>query len=222
MSSLKLVWDQVGEKLYETGVKKGVLYPQDATGAYPLGVAWNGLTKVTESPSGAEAKAVYADDVVYLNLMSAETYAATIEALMYPKEFAPCNGETEVATGITIGQQQRKAFGFSYVTTTGSDTNSDSYGYKINIVYGCLAAPSEKSHETVNDSPATVSMSWKITSTPVAVPGHKPTATIVIDSTKVAADKLKALEDLLYGTDAVAAKLPTPAEIIALIGQAAG
>lgn len=222
MPSLALVWDQVGEKVYETGVKKGVLYPQSDTGTYPTGVAWNGLTKVTESPSGAEAKAVYADDIVYLNLMSAETYSATIEALMYPKEFEACNGEAEVTTGVTIGQQSRKAFGFSYVTTVGSDTKQDSYGYKINIVYGCLAAPTEKAHETVNDSPATETMSWKVSATPVAVSGRKPTATMVIDSTKVDAAKLKALEDVLYGTEAVAAKLPTPDEIIALVGTAAG
>lgn len=217
----KIVWDKSGERFYETGVNKGVLYPQEG-GAYPKGVAWNGLTAVTESPSGAEATALYADNIKYLNLMSAEEFGATIEAYTYPEEFAVCNGEKSLADGVVIGQQARKAFGMSYVTKVGTDLDSEA-GYKIHIIYGALAAPSEKAYATVNDSPEAITFSWEVTTTPVEVTGSKPTATVVIDSTKVAADKLTALEAILYGSDSEEARLPLPDEIAELVGvEAAG
>jgi len=216
----KLVWDKTGERFYETGVNKGVLYPQEA-GAYPKGVAWNGLTAVTESPSGAEATPLYADNIKYLNLMSAEEFGATIEAYTYPAEFAACNGEAELATGVSIGQQTRKVFGMSYQTKIGNDTDSTDHGYKIHLIYGALAAPSEKAYATINDSPEAITFSWEVTTTPVEVEGFKPTATLVIDSTKVDAEKLAALEAVLYGSESEEAKLPLPDEVLALVGTSA-
>jgi hypothetical protein len=217
----KLIWDKTGERLYETGVNKGVLYVQDESGAYPKGVAWNGLTAVTESPSGAEATPLYADNIKYLNLMSAEEFGATIEAYMYPDEFGACNGEADLTAGVAIGQQARKTFGMSYVTKVGNDINSE-LGYKIHIIYGALAAPSEKAYATVNDSPEAITFSWEVTTTPVEVTGFKPTATLVIDSTKVDAGKLAALEAKLYGSESEEASLPLPNEILALVGEAQG
>ena len=214
----KLVWDQTGERLYETGVKNGVLYVQEA-GAYPKGVAWNGLTAVTESPSGAEATPLYADDIKYLNLMSNEELGATIEAYMYPDEFAQCDGSASIAAGVTIGQQTRKSFGLCYRTVLGNDVDSNDYGYKLHIIYGALASPSEKAYATVNDSPEAITFSWEITTTPVEVAGHKPTASVTIDSTKVNKDKLAALEAILYGSDDVEARLPLPDEIVTLMGE---
>lgn len=215
----KLVWDQTGERLYETGVKMGVLYVQEA-GAYPKGVVWNGLTAVTESPSGAEATPLYADDIKYLNLMSNEEFGATIEAYTYPDEFAACDGSAELETGVYIGQQDRKTFGMSYRTVIGNDTNSNNHGYKLHLIYGALAAPSEKAYATINDSPEAITFSWEVTTTPVNVTGHKPTASITIDSTKVDATKLAALEEILYGSDDVEACLPLPDEIKTLMATA--
>lgn len=220
----KLVWDQTGERYYETGVKMGVLYPQSASGTYPKGVAWNGLTAVTESPSGAEATPLYADDIKYLNLYSAEEFGATIEAYTYPDEFAECDGSAELATGVTIGQQKRKAFGLCYRTTIGNDTDGNDHGYKIHIIYGAMASPSEKAYATINDSPEAITFSWEITTTPVSVSGFKPTASVTIDSTKVDGTKLKQLEAILYGdngpSSAGEARLPLPDEIVTLIGTA--
>lgn len=217
----KLIWDKVGERFFETGVNKGVLYPQSAEGAYPKGVAWNGLTAVTESPSGAEASPLYADNIKYLNLMSAEEFGATVEAYTYPDEFAACNGEVSLAEGVTIGQQKRTPFGMSYQTKIGNDVDSD-LGYKIHLIYGALAAPSEKAYATVNDSPEAITFSWELTTTPVEVEGFKPTASLVIDSTKVEASKLAALEAVLYGSESEEARLPLPSEVLQLVGQAAG
>mgnify|MGYP003403472016 CR=1 FL=1 len=216
----KLVWDKAGERFYETGVNKGVLYPLSA-GAYNKGVAWNGLTAVTESPSGAEATPLYADNIKYLNLMSAEEFGATIEAYTYPDEFAECNGEATLATGVAIGQQTRKTFGMCYQTKVGSDTDAD-LGYKIHIIYGALAAPSEKAYATINDSPEAITFSWEITTTPVEVTGMKPTAYVTIDSTKADADKLAELEAILYGSESEEARLPLPDEIAQLFGTVAG
>lgn len=220
MTALK--WDKTGERLYETGVKKGVLYPQGENGTYPLGVAWNGLTAVTESPSGAEATPLYADDIKYLNLLSTEEFAATVEAYMYPDEFKECNGELEIADGVTIGQQKRKAFGMCYRTVLGNDVDNDEYGYKLHIIYGALAAPSEKAYSTVNDSPEPTTMSWELSTTPVSVTGGKPTASITIDSTKADPAKLAALELILYGKDGASddgsnPRLPLPDEIAELM-----
>lgn len=217
----KLVWDKTGERFYETGVKKGVLYPQAAGGTYPNGVAWNGLTAVTESPSGAEATPLYADDIKYLNLMSVEEFGATIEAYTYPEEFAACDGSAEVAPGVTIGQQPRATFGLSYVTTLGNDTDGNKYGYKIHIIYGALAAPSEKAYATINDSPEAITFSWEVTTTPVAVEGFEPTASLTIDSTLVEKTKLAALEAILYGSDSEEARLPLPNEIANIISGSA-
>ena len=214
----KLVWDQIGERFYETGVKNGVLYLQEGT-AYTNGVAWNGLTAVTESPSGAEASPLYADDIKYLNLVSAEEFGGTIEAYTYPDEFKLCNGEAELVPGISLGQQARKTFGFCYRTTYGNDTANNEYGYKLHLIYGALAAPSEKAYATINDSPEAITFSWEFSTTPVPVTGHKPTAAITIDSTKVDEGKLKALEDMLYGTESEEAKLPLPDEIAALFAD---
>ena len=220
----KLVWDQTGERYYETGVKMGVLYPQSASGTYSKGVVWNGLTAVTESPSGAEATPLYADDVKYLNLYSAEEFGATIEAYTYPDEFAECDGSAEIATGVTIGQQNRKAFGLCYRTTIGNDTDGNDHGYKLHIIYGAMASPSEKAYATINDSPEAITFSWEITTTPVSVSGFKPTASVIIDSTKVDGTKLKQLEAILYGdngsSSAGEARLPLPDEIVTLIGTA--
>lgn len=217
----KLTWDQTGERFYETGVKQGVLYPQAEGGTYPKGVAWNGLTAVTESPSGAEATPLYADDIKYLNLMSAEEFGATIEAYTYPDEFAQCDGSAEIAKGVSIGQQARKAFGMSYKTTLGNDVAKNDYGYKLHLIYGALAAPSEKAYATINDSPEAITFSWEVTTTPVSVKGFKPTANITIDSTKVDKEKLAALEAILYGGDSVEPRLPLPDEVATLMKSAA-
>lgn len=212
----KLVWDQTGEKLYETGVKNCVLFVQE-NGKYPKGVAWNGITAVTESPSGAEATPLYADDIKYLNLISTEEFGATIEAYMYPDEFMACDGSAALAEGVYIGQQSRKAFGLAYKTTLGNDVANNEYGYKLHIIYGALAAPSEKAYATINDSPEAITFSWEVTTTPVEVTDHKPTASIVIDSTKVGAKALKALEDKLFGSEEGEAQLPLPDEILQII-----
>lgn len=209
----KLVWDKTGERYYETGVKQGVLYPIDNKGTYPKGVAWNGLTNVTESPSGAEATALYADDIKYLNLISTEEFGGTIEAYTYPDEFAECDGSASLATGVYIGQQPRKTFGFSYRTTLGNDVDNNNYGYKLHLVYGALASPSEKAYASINDSPEAITFSWEFSTTPVNVTGFKPTACITIDSTKVDAEKLTALEKILYGDDETEARLPLPDEV---------
>lgn len=209
----KIVWDQSGQRLYETGVKMGVLYVQDASGTYPKGVAWNGLTAVNETPSGAEATPLYADDIKYLNLRSAEDFGATIEAYMYPEEFEQCDGSAELAPGVKIGQQARNAFGLCYRTVLGNDIAGNDYGYKLHIIYGATAAPSEKSYATINDSPEAITFSWEVNCTPVEVEGFKPTASLVIDSTKVDAEKLAALEAKLYGGESTEAMLPLPAEI---------
>lgn len=214
----KLVWDQTGERFYETGVKNAVLYVKSSEGTYPAGVAWNGITAVTESPSGAEATALYADDIKYLNLMSNEEFGATIEAYTYPDEFAECDGSAALTTGVYIGQQSRKAFGLCYRTVLGNDVDSNDYGYKIHIIYDALAAPSEKAYATVNDSPEAITFSWEVTTTPVSVTGFKPTASVVIDSTKVDASKLAALEAVLYGSESEEARLPLPDEIVTLVG----
>ena len=216
----KLVWDQTGERLYETGVKNGVLYVQE-NGIYPKGVAWNGLTAVTESPSGAEATPLYADDIKYLNLLSTEEFGASIEAYMYPDEFMQCDGSAALATGVYIGQQARKTFGLCYRTVLGNDVENNEYGYKLHLIYGALAAPSEKAYATINDSPEAITFSWEVTTTPVEVQGHKPTASVTIDSTKVDAEKLKALETILYGSDGAEARLPLPDEIATLFSEAA-
>lgn len=208
----KLVWDNTGERLYETGVSKGVLYIPTG-GVYSKGVAWNGLTAVTESPSGAEATPLYADDIKYLNLMSNEEFGCTIEAYTYPDEFAECDGSASLVDGVYIGQQARKTFGFCYRTVLGNDTESNDHGYKLHLVYGCLAAPSEKSYATINDSPEAITFSWEVSTTPVNVTGHKPTACITIDSTKVDPTKLAALETKLYGAESTEAMLPLPDEI---------
>lgn len=215
----RIVWDQTGERLYETGTKNGVLYPQVA-GEYPKGVAWNGLTAVTESPSGAEATPLYADDIKYLNLMSVEEFGGTIEAFMYPDEFKPCNGEADLVDGVSIGQQTRQAFGFCYRTVLGNDTENNEHGYKLHLIYGALAAPSEKAYATINDSPEPITMSWEFTTTPVAVAGHNPTASLTIDSTKCDETKLKALEDILYGSESEEPRLPLPDEIATLMKTA--
>lgn len=227
----KLLWDQIGERLYETGVQKGVIYPQVA-GAYPKGAAWNGLISVTESPSGAEATALYANDRKYLDLISNEEYGASIEAYMFPDEFAECNGLKELAAGVRLSQQARKPFGLSFRSTIGNDELGNDYGYKLHIVYGCKAAPSENAHTSVNDSPEATTLSWEITTTAVEIPdvtigeetvSFKPTAHFEFDSTKVSKEKLAALEAILYGTDGAdggegtEARLPLPAEIITLM-----
>lgn len=211
----KLVWDKTGDRLYETGVKNGVLYIP-TSGVYSKGVAWNGLTAVTESPSGAEATALYADDTKYLSLMSAEEFGATIEAYTYPDEFAACDGSAELADGVMIGQQKRSTFGLCYKTTIGNDTDGNEHGYKLHIIYGALAKPSERAYATINDSPEAITFSWEITTTPVNVTGAKPTASLVIDSTKADPTKLAALEDILYGKDGEPGnepRLPLPDEI---------
>lgn len=217
----KLVWDQTGERLYETGVDRGVLYPQDATGAYPKGVAWNGLSSVSESPSGAESSPIYADNIKYLDLMSAEEFGATVEAYMYPDEFAECDGSKEIAPGVFAGQQNRVPFGLSYRTLIGNDTKNNDYGYKLHLIYGAKASPSEKSYQTVNDSPEAMTLSWEITTTPVAVEGFKPTAQLTIDSTKVDAAKLATLEAILYGDETNEARLPLPNEVATIFKDAA-
>jgi hypothetical protein len=210
-----LVWDAATERVYETGVDHGVLYPAVA-GLYPLGVPWNGLTTVTESPSGAESTKTYADNILYANLLSKEFWGGTIEAYTYPAEFEPCDGQVAPEPGVTIGQQPRQSFGFCYRTIKGNDTEGNAYGEKLHLVYGCLAAPSEKANTTVNDSPAMVNFSWAVSSTPVVVDGYDPTSTLTIDSTTVDADSYQALKDMLYGTEGTDPTLPMPNEVLAL------
>lgn len=229
----KLKWDQTGERLYETGVQKAVLFPMGENGAYAAGVAWNGLTAVTESPSGAEATALYANDNKYLELRSKEEFGATIEAYTYPDEFAECDGSAEVVPGVKIGQQTRKTFGLCYRTALGNDTEGTDHGYKLHLVYGCMAAPSEKAYQTINDSPEAITFSWEITTTPVSVSDRggksfKPTAHLEIDSTKVDSTKLAALEAIIYGkdpttsggNDGVEPKLPLPDEVATTLAAA--
>lgn len=225
----RLVWDQTGERVYETGTKMGVLFVQDETGAYPKGVAWNGLRSVTESPSGAEATALYANDSKYLELYSNEEFGCTISAYTYPDEFTECDGAKEVVadSGVFVGQQARKAFGLSYRTVLGNDTKGEDYGYKLHLVYGAKASPSEKGYSTINDSPEAIELSWECTTTPVNVEGFKPTSHLEIDSTKVKPDKLKKIEDILYGTNGTGSdstgtesRLPMPEEIISILKEA--
>ena len=221
----KLVWDKTGERYYETGVKNGVLYPIQSDGTYSKGVAWNGLTAVTESPSGAENTPLYADDIKYLNLVSAEEFGATVEAYTYPDEFAECDGSASIANGVMIGQQARKIFGMSYKTTVGNDVDGNSHGYKLHLIYGATASPSEKAYATINDSPEAITFSWEIATTPVNVTGFKPTASLVIDSTKANPTKLASLEEILYGkdptseglSDGVDPRLPLPDEIATIM-----
>lgn len=226
----KIIWDKSGERLYETGVDHGVLYPIQSSGVYNNGVAWNGLTAVTESPSGAEATPIFADNIKYVNLVSAEEFGATVEAYMYPDEFAECDGSVEIMPGMYAGQQTRKMFGLSYRTVLGNDTDLNDYGYKLHLVYGCLAQPSEKGYSTINDSPEAASLSWEVKTTPVAIETViggkklKPTSTLTFDSTKFSTTFMEALEEILYGkdptteggSDGVAPRLPLPDEIIAL------
>lgn len=209
---MKLAWDETGERLYETGVKNCALYVYDSINKqYGAGVAWNGISKISEKPTGAEAKAIYADDIKYLNLFSAEEFEATINAYMYPEEFEQCDGSAELGTGVTIGQQNRKTFGLVYKTTLGNDTENNDYGYKLHIIYGCMAQPSQKEYQTINDSPEAIDFSWEVKTTPVNVEGFKPTATLIIDSTKTDETKLQTLVDKLYGkngTVSYSAKTP--------------
>lgn len=219
-----LVWDQVGEKVYETGVDRGVLYLQDETGAYDTGFAWNGLTTVTESPSGAESNPQYADNIKYINLTSAEEFGATIEAFTYPDEFAQCDGTATPAPGVSIGQQTRKPFGLCYRSLVGNDLENTGYGYKLHLIYGATAAPSEKAYTTVNDSPEAITFSWEVTTSAVAVGdidgvSYNPTASIIIDSTKVAPADLTALEAILYGGASTQPLLPTPAVVIGMFAE---
>ena len=221
----KIVWDKSGERTYETGIDRGVLYPQAIGGTYPKGVAWNGLTTVTESPSGAEANPQYADNIKYLNLISAEEFGATVEAFTYPDEFAICDGSAQPSVGLVLGQQTRKQFGLCYRTVLGNDTEGQDHGYKLHLIYNALAAPSEKGYSSINDSPEAISFSWEISTTPIEIDGYRPAASITIDSTKVDKTKLAALEVILYGKDAttepaaeaVDPRLPLPAEIITLL-----
>lgn len=212
---MKLTWDDTGKRFYESGVEKGVLYVA-SNGAYPKGVAWNGLTGVTESPSGAEPTALYADNMKYLNLISTEEFGATIEAYTYPDEFAKCDGSAEITAGVSVGQQSRSIFGLSYVTRIGNDIDGDSHGYKIHLIYGATATPSEKGYTTINDSPDAITFSWELSTTPVNVTGFKPTASVTIDSTKVNPTELSAFEDILYGSADTEARLPLPDELIIL------
>lgn len=226
---MKLQWDKVGERLYETGLDRGVLFPMDDKGTYEKGVAWNGITAVNENPSGAESTPLYADNQKYLNLLSAEDFGATVEAYTYPPEFEACDGSAEIIPGISIGQQNRKSFGLAYRSLVGNDVSGQEYGYKIHLVYGGKAAPSGKQRQTVNESPEAVTFSWELTTTPVAVPGFKPTAHLIIDSTKVSKNTLTAIENILYGQDADAEheieasepRLPLPEELITLFKTAA-
>lgn len=219
----KIVWDADSQRLYETGVNHGVIYPKSTDGKYPKGVAWNGLISISENPSGAEATPLYADNIKYLNLRSAEDFGATVEAYTYPEEFAICDGTAELAKGVTIGQQARKPFGLSYRTVLGNDSEGEDYGYKLHLIYGAEAAPSEKSYQTINDSPEAITFSWELSTTPINVPGFKPTATIVIDSTKVDKEKLSKLEDILYGKDGEGdengPRLPLPDEIATIFAE---
>lgn len=213
----RITWGTVGEHFFETGVKNGVLYPQDSSGVYQKGVAWNGLTAVNENPSGADPNDLYADDDKYLTLRSKETFGATIEAYTYPDEFMVCDGSAQLAEGITIGQQNRTAFGLCYRTAIGNDTNGTDYGYKLHLIYGATVSPSSKNYATINDNPDAITFSWEVTTTPVKVKDHKPTACLTIDSTKVGVGVMKKIEDKLYGTEQDEAALPTPDEILTLI-----
>lgn len=217
----KIIWDETGKRTYETGVSQGVLYPIQRDGTYSLGVPWNGLTAVTESPSGAEASPMYADNIKYLNLISAEEFGGTVEAYTYPDEFAECDGSIEIQPGVSIGQQDRKMFGMSYKTVLGNDSENNNHGYKLHVIYGAMAAPSEKGYNTINDSPEAITFSWEISTTPVSVKGFKPTATVTINSTKVDKEKLAKLEEILYGTDSTNARLPLPDEIAAIMKDGA-
>ena len=218
----KIKWDQVGEKKYKTGVDHGVLYPQK-NGAYPKGVAWNGLTAVNKTPSGAEDNKLYADNMQYLNLKSAEILGLTIECYFYPDEWAECNGESALAEGVFAGQQRRNTFGFSYRNKLGNDTEGEDYGFELNLIYGCSSAPSEQANNTVNDSPEAITMSWEFSTTPVTVKGFEPTSLVTIDSTKVNAEKLAKFEAIIYGSEEQEARLPLPDEVATLLGaQAAG
>lgn len=213
----KLVFDELGKRFYETGVSNAVLYPQADDGSYPKGVAWNGITAANESPSGAESNDQYADNIVYLSLTGAEKFEGTIEAFSSPAEFDECDGMKELSKGLTVSQQTRKPFGFAYKSILGNDIKGNDYGYKLHIWYGCKAAPSERSHSTVNDSPEPQNPSWSISSTPVAVPGAKPSSVLTFNSTTTPSDKLKKIEDILYGTEAADARLPLPTEILDLL-----
>jgi len=212
-TTFKLEWDQDGERFYETGVDRGVLYVMSGN-SYGNGIAWNGLSGVTEKPSGADSNAVWADNIKYLNLIAAEDFGATIEAYTYPDEFAECDGQAAATDGVYIGQQTRKKFGFCYRTRLGNDTQGTDLGYKLHLIYNCSAAPSERSYQTINDSPEAISFSWEITTTPTPVTGHKPTACLTIDSTKVDSTNLTALETILYGAGSTEARLPLPDEVI--------
>lgn len=213
----KLVWDQSGQKFFETGISNGVLYVSDGQGGYSKGVAWNGLISVAENPSGAESNPVYADNIKYLNIISAEEFGATIEAYTYPDEFMECDGSAQVIAGVNIGQQARKSFGISYRTRVGNDVAGDNLGYKIHVIYNCQAAPSGKTYSTVNESPEAITFSWEVTTTPVPVEGFRPTATVVFDSTKLAAEKMAAVENALYGTASAEANLPSIEALLALV-----
>ena len=216
----KLVWDNTGERIYETGVQNGVLYPRNAAGLYPKGVSWNGLISVTESPTGAESNKVYADNITYLNLISAEEFGATIEAYTYPDEFAACDGSGELATGVFVGQQTRKVFGLAYKSFVGNDVAGNDFGYKLHLIYGGNASPSEKAYATINDTPEAITFSWEVTTTPVEVTDFKPTASITIDSTKVDAAKLTVLETILFGSANADARLPLPDEVAGIFAAA--
>ena len=213
----RLIWDEVGQRFFETGVKNGVLYVQDNDGSYKNGVVWNGLTAVTESPSGAEETPLYADDVKYLTLRSAEQFGATIEAYTYPEEFEQCDGSATIATGVTIGQQARRAFGLCYRTAVGNDIQGQEFSYKLHLLYGCTVAPSEKSYSTINDNPEAITFSWELSTVPVPVDGFKPTASLVIDASKVAEGKMALLEDALFGDESNEAKLLLPNEIMEML-----
>lgn len=212
----RLLWDQVGERLYETGVDRGVLYVPDANGVYNNGYAWNGLVSVSESPSGAEPSPQYADNIKYLNLVSAEEFGATIEAFTYPDQFAQFDGAAEPTPGVLVGQQTRKTFGLAYRTQVGNDVDGVDHGYKLHLIYGAMAAPTEKAYGTINESPEALTFSWELSTTAVEVPNAKPTASLTIDSTKVDATALGQLEDILYGTVGQEPRLPLPAEVITL------
>lgn len=213
----KLVWDEIGKRLYELGVKRPVLYKPNTEGKYVDGVAWNGFTSVNQNPSGAESTPLFANDSKYLSLTSSEEFGATIEAYTYPKEFAECDGSAELIKGVRVGQQSRKPFGLSYVTTLGNDLLKEEYGYVIHLVYGCMAAPSSRQYETINKDPEAMKLSWELTTTPVAVEGKRPTAHLEIVSTDLDKDKLKKLEDILYGTESEAARMPLPDEIKSIL-----
>lgn len=218
----KLQWDQTGERIYETGTKRGVLFVKNNDGSYRNGVAWNGLTGVSESPSGAEETALYADDIKYLSLRSAEEFGATIEAYTYPDDWAECDGSAELGDGVYIGQQARRGFAFSYRTVIGNDAAGDDYGYKLHIIYNAMASPTQKSYATINDSPEAITFSWEVTTTPVSFGDDlRPSATLTIDSTKIDQDILTAIEDKLYGTDSAESELPTPEWIISQVASSA-